>query len=43
MHDGSDREDQRWSSDNEDDNGGAEYNWQGISQKKKSTKQTKGK
>ncbi|VVC43556.1 Hypothetical protein CINCED_3A010011 [Cinara cedri] len=43
-HDGgSDREDSRWSSDDAEDNSGAEYTWRGINQKNKSTKQTKGK
>lgn len=48
IHDGSsDREDQRWnnSSDDDDDGGcgGAEYSWQGINDKNKSTSQTNGK
>lgn len=43
--DGSDREDQRWnnSSDDDNDDGSAEYNWKGINEQNKSEKQTKGK
>lgn len=42
---GSDREDQRWnnSSDDDDNGGGTGYSWQGVNEKEKSTKKTKGK